>query len=266
MKKERNEYDVKVTKTLVDAYRAGALRDEIAKKAVKNFLDYGKFLWEKVSEANSSLTRDCRILYSGHERLPVSRPGWIDPISDFSYKLESLNYEYRRYGLSVVMDQMKEKFGEFRGYWHVRYVPWGLAGVASRTLGLILKILDRWHWEFGPFRQRIFDLMCDIEEKCESRPESAVMRRAFEREIYDAVEECVRACRSRCCDCGTEIGSRFEPVCVNQGWILYRCRRCSMADGGRYFDMKAKKYMVEGKAVKAEKPAKGGGRCSSDEI
>lgn len=258
MKKERNEYDVKVTKTLVDAYRAGALRDEIAKKAVKNFLDYGKFLWEKVSEANASLTRDCRILYSGCERVPISNPGWIDPISDFSYRLESLNYEYRRYGLSVVMDQMKEKFGEFRGYWHVRQIPLGLAGMASRALGAVLKISDFGHMEFGPVRQRIFDLQCALEEKYESKPESSVMYRAFEREIYEAVEECVRACKSRCCDCGTEIGSRFEPVCVNQGWILYRCRRCSMAAGGRYFDTKARKYMVEGKAVKAEKPAKDG--------
>lgn len=104
MKKERNEYDVKVTKTLVDAYTADALCDEIEKKAVKNFLQYRKFLQEKVLEANSSLTQNCGILYSGYERFPVSNPGWIDPISDFSYRLESLNYAYRRHGLSVVMD------------------------------------------------------------------------------------------------------------------------------------------------------------------
>lgn len=161
---------------------------------------------------------------------------------------------------------MKEKFGEFRGYWHIKRVPIGLTGLASRALGLLLKFFNRGRGEFGSLRRRIFDLQCGLEEKCESGPKFYVMHRAFEREIYEAVAECERACRSRCCDCGTRIGPGFEPVCVNEGWILYRCRRCSMASGNRYFDTKAKKYMVEGKAVNADRPAKGRRQCSSDVI
>lgn len=259
MKKERTEFDVKVTKTLIDAYKAGKLDDGLERRAVENFRSSVKYGWSQAEAANLELPHVCGILYSGHERMPVSNAGWIEPIRTLSYRLESLNYEYSRYGFRVVMDQTKEKFGRFRGYWHIEHSLIGIDGIVAAGLDRISGFLGRFS-RLEKIRTRISELLGKIVEKTEADPEYVVRRGMLEYEAARAVSDCENECSGRCCDCGARIGKGFEPVCESQGWVLYRCRRCSMASGGVYYDTVAKKYMVEGKAVK--KPGTG---CVSSE-
>ena len=68
-------------------------------------------------EANNQLLKDCKYLTSGAERHLIPAYGWIEPIKEMAYELETLNIMLRKHHTIITFDQTKEKFGTFRGYY-----------------------------------------------------------------------------------------------------------------------------------------------------
>lgn len=71
-----------------------------------------------VDDLHDKTIRDCRTLYpnDGYGNSWCCGSGWYPIISRLSYKLEAFNVLYAKYGIIVVADQIKEKFGTLRFY------------------------------------------------------------------------------------------------------------------------------------------------------
>ena len=103
---------------------------------------------KRLSVENKNLVDTCRLLLSGCEQKPVPDYGWIHPVEDLCYAIEKLNYEYRKYGLRVVLDQSKEKYGTLRFYTHTELKEIGILGLIDRPIDWIVEKLRKLN--FGP--------------------------------------------------------------------------------------------------------------------
>ena len=83
-------------------------KDEIEQQKIKRL--------EMLDKANELINSNCKMLMSGDETNAIPAYGWINPIKDLCYQLEELNYQYKKYGLRVILGQSKEKFGGLRFY------------------------------------------------------------------------------------------------------------------------------------------------------
>lgn len=71
------------------------------------------------TEVRNQLERDCKYLTSGAEKCLIPAYGWIQPIKEMAYELEALNIFLRRFHSVITFEQIKEKFGTFRGYYSI---------------------------------------------------------------------------------------------------------------------------------------------------
>lgn len=78
-----------------------------------------------LEETMDETVRNCRILYGGHCHCWECGAGWHQVLQDLSYSLETLNFQYEKYGVAVQAAQVKEKFAGLRFYYDVVTLrPW----------------------------------------------------------------------------------------------------------------------------------------------
>lgn len=81
-------------------------------------------------------------------------PGWYDCINTMSARLEFLNERfYRRYGLYIAYDQIKEKHGLLTVYWSVCFSNLGIFGKTARFMYSVAGFIRR----HANFRYRIVE-------------------------------------------------------------------------------------------------------------
>lgn len=131
---------IKVTRTLLEKDENLLTPEEAA--AVKSHRSTQKMFDERLEQSNKNIVKNCKILCSGHERWPVPAYGWIPYAEDLYYKLEDMNYRYRKYGISVVLDQAKEKFATFRVYVSTNVREIGFIGFLNRPFHWISRKLE----------------------------------------------------------------------------------------------------------------------------
>jgi len=128
---------VKITRTLLDKSENELTEEELSE--VRAYRRSVELQNKRIDETNERITRECRILCSGYEKTPVPAYGWLNPVERLCYAIEGLNLDYRKYGLRVVLDQTKEKYGGLRFYTHIDSRETGLIGFIVRPLDFILE-------------------------------------------------------------------------------------------------------------------------------
>lgn len=132
--------NVVITKTLLD--KKPEERTDEENKAVENRNQYLYNLVKITQKTNDTILNDCKILMSGAEEEAIPCTGWVDEIRKMCYAIETMNYEFQKYGLKCVLGQSKSKFGELRFYADVVQTPVGLKGKIYNFMSDIFKKLD----------------------------------------------------------------------------------------------------------------------------
>ena len=195
----------------------------------------------------------CRILYGkdAHCHCWECGEGWNEVLADLSYELEFMNRtEGRRFGMKVVADQVKEKFGTLRFYYSaVLARPWwtkafsfpfsGLAKVLRKNVDFGYK-KDGWKriptrhlllFSFVGFLEKAARFL-DLSFLYDRIVDDPVFRMHFENRIDSLIAKAERDCFDRCEICGTNIGGDgWERKCVTKGWIRYVCGKCAEKNG-----------------------------------
>ena len=173
---------------------------------------------------NKVLREECPLTCSGHDRTMIPSSGWARVISPFIYEIEMLNREAVKHGIIANFDQVKEKFGTYRGYYSVLH---------TKTM-----IGDR-----------------DISEHL-FKEDHAYMT-WFDNKIEAIVREIENKCLEVCEHCGYQFSSE-TPRCCTTGWTSYVCQSCANAIGSVYTIEGRKKknskeylYFKEGKEVES---------------
>ena len=120
---KKTPYDVKITSSLLQ--KPDSSLSDLEKEAIRIYKNRITSYSNDLDKCNETIREDCKILCGGRfcERDLIPAYGWIDPVKKMAYKLEKLNYFYRKWGMHVQFDQTKEKFGTFRGYWSIQHTP-----------------------------------------------------------------------------------------------------------------------------------------------
>lgn len=128
---------VKITHTLLNKPENELTDEELAE--VRAYRQSMELRNRRIDETTKRIVEECKMLCSGYEKGPIPDYGWINPVEKLCYAIEGLNYDYKKYGLQVVLDQAKEKYGGLRFYTHIDSRETGLIGFIVRPLDFILK-------------------------------------------------------------------------------------------------------------------------------
>ena len=132
---------VKITRTLINKPENELTEEEL--NEVRTYRQSVEFRNKRIEETNERIAKECRILCSGCEKYPVPAYGWLNPVERLCYAIEGLNYDYAKYGLRVVLDQTKEKFGGLRFYTHIDSRETGLIGLVVHPLDFIVEKMSK---------------------------------------------------------------------------------------------------------------------------
>lgn len=147
--------------------------------------------------------KTCTILYSDKDKSPQEtcmcygwdcEYGWYHIIAELSYKIEALNIFLGKYGIKCVADQVKQKFGELRFYYHIEKV------------------------NHPKYRKKIQNVMCEF------------MNSTVDEYIKNATYECFNTCEI----CGIDLRHRSVNKCQKTGWIQYICEECAKKENSIY--------------------------------
>ena len=132
-----NNKPTAVTKTLIDKFNENpdALTED-EKSAVSQYNKMREYYNSNLERANNRIVETCKMLCSSHEQLPVPDYGWIEPVEKLCYKLEYINVNMKKYGIQVVLDQSKEKYGTLRFYTHT----------LTKEIGILEGIIRFFDW------------------------------------------------------------------------------------------------------------------------
>lgn len=131
---------IRITRTLLEKPKEQLTEEE--KSAVLDF-EHTRELHDKwLIEENEKIAEDCSILCSGMDKSPIPDYGWTHPVKRLCYALENLNYDFEKYGVRVVLDQSKEKYGTLRFYTHLDTFEIGFWGLVLRPIDKISEWLS----------------------------------------------------------------------------------------------------------------------------
>ena len=189
---------IEVTKELLDKETAQLTEAE------KNAIDMFKRRVERAREfsenANQMLQETCPLTCSGVSKYMIPCSGWARPIITRIREIEMLNREGLKHGVIATFDQIKEKYGTYRGYWTLSHPKVDLGGT-------------------------------DITKMVFAYDE------LFENDMEDRIEKLVGQietdCQNVCERCGNEFQMDIPGYkkCCSHGWISYLCETCAKASG-----------------------------------
>lgn len=91
----------------------------IERKLVENHREELENREKELERANQNLIKTCKIVTGGYESYLIPAAGWIYPVTEMAYAIETLNILYKKYRLYANFDQCKEKYANFRGYYTI---------------------------------------------------------------------------------------------------------------------------------------------------
>ena len=100
-------------------YRTPDLLTENEKKVLSEYEQDCLKRDKELEKENQKLREECKYLASGYEQTLIPAFGWIQPIKKMAYELEALNIVFKKFHCIITFDQIKEKFGTFRGYYSI---------------------------------------------------------------------------------------------------------------------------------------------------
>ena len=125
---------IEITRTLLEKPVDFLTKDE--KAAVEEFKESRRILDERLKNANEAIVKNCKVLCSRHH-MPIPACGWIYPVESLCYNIEAINVEMDKYGIQVVLDQSKDKYGTLRFYTTTEIKEIGFFGRLIRFVDLI---------------------------------------------------------------------------------------------------------------------------------
>lgn len=236
-------------------------KDEIEQLKIKRL--------EMFDKANELINSNCKMLMSGDETCAIPAYGWISPIEDLCYQLEELNYQYKKYGLRVILCQSKEKFGGLRFYtdiieisplswlvnkfnkifnrsfFGIRYNTQTQKISATKNI-FIYKIIN--------FVQNIIFMIDNVLYylSFKNTNKRNVMHIAFDKKVYSLIRKAELECDNYCIRCGAHFSCFTK--CQTTGWITYICEYCAKENELVYY--KNGKKVKNNNLLKKEKKEK----------
>jgi hypothetical protein len=208
-------------------------KDEIEQLKIKRL--------EMFDKANELINSNCKMLMSGDETNAIPAYGWISPIEDLCYQLEELNYQYKKYGLRVILSQSKEKFGGLRFYtdiietsplsWLVtkinRIFNRSFFGMRYNTqTQKISATKNIFIYKIINFVQNIIFMIDNIYYlSFKNTNKRNVMHIAFDKKVYSLIRKAESECDDYCIRCGAHFSCSTK--CQTTGWITYICEYCA---------------------------------------
>ena len=224
---------------------------------------------ELLNKANKLINSNCKMLMSGYETTAIPAYGWIDPINDLCYQLEELNYQYKKYGLRVILSQSKEKFGGLRFYTDIIEL-----GPLSWLVTKIDRVFNRsffgiryntqthknsptkniFIYKIMNFVQRTIFMIDNVLYflSFKNTNKYNVMHIAFDKKVYSLVRKAESDCDNYCIRCGANFS--YTTKCQTDGWITYICENCAKESDLVYY--KNGKKVKNDKLLKEEKKEK----------
>jgi hypothetical protein len=235
-------------------------KDEIEQLKIKRL--------EMFDKANELINSNCKMLMSGDETNAIPAYGWISPIEDLCYQLEELNYQYKKYGLRVILSQSKEKFGGLRFYtdiietsplsWLVtkinRIFNRSFFGMRYNTqTQKISATKNIFIYKIINFIQNIIFMIDNIYYlSFKNTNKRNVMHIAFDKKVYSLIRKAESECDDYCIRCGAHFSCSTK--CQTTGWITYICEYCAKESELVYY--KNGKKVKNNKFSKKEKKEK----------
>lgn len=122
--------------------------------------------------------------------------GWYHILEQLCTALEFYNMEFtKNYGIAIISDQVKEKFGTLRFYFTIREVD-----------------------ENGVAINNTDELPADLENKVR------IAKDYLEMLAQEAIDEAESMTENTCAQCGIPLDK--ENKVETQGWITYLCKEC----------------------------------------
>lgn len=216
---------------------------------------------KNTADAMDSLCREtfdaCPILYQNREK-PCTKTcmcwGWemgrglYPRMKELSESLEALNILfYPKYGVKIVMDQAKTKFGLLRVYFHVEVDEPIFVRVArwpfEKALDWMSRSIDYRPRSDGrgrlvPTKHLFLRAIQETVRKavvrisCMHTPTMAqsVLSSALEQAALRLISQAETDCHGICEMCGSLIGTDWSPRIETKGWISFVCKRCDAKD------------------------------------
>ena len=231
-------WDVKVTVEMMEADVTTLTPPE--RKAVEYRKQKLKRINDEMEERNSKLKKLCPLTTSGLCSYMIPSPGWTHVITKHILFLEIMNREAFKKGFICNFDQVKEKFGTYRGYTTIYRIPGRLGRFIQRLLRC-----DCFNHSLSRKRGCFFDTHRSFTEWLSwkitgflglFRKEDETFLWWFEEMVDDLVLKIENECMTVCERCGDQFHNEMEGYekCNTPGWISYICKECATASGEVY--------------------------------
>lgn len=218
-----------------------------------------------LEKENNDILKKCKFLMSGEELYAIPAYGWIYPIKKLCYSLEDLNYQYKKYGLKVVLSQSKEKFGGLRFYTDIiETTP------LSFIIDKIQKILGQTYFgiKYNTDTKKLIPTKNKFAFKCLTFLKSSLLfidnfldyiyfryttryeirYKVLDQKVFDLIRQAENECENCCIRCGALFS--YSKKCQTTGWITYICETCAKEKNIVY--LKDNKKYKNGKLLKEE--------------
>ncbi len=169
---------------------------------------------------STEAVENCPILYEHSDLVWETPIGWNPIIAAVSYRLETWNLLYKRFGVRIIAEQIKDKFGGLRFYYTVR--PGAKHPVLYSIVGSILKLLGRIDYgmqatldkdrvRFRPtkhvFLNKLYNRlayyqMAKLSSILKPSQRQAVIMATLEDDVAAIIAEAEEECASTCRVCG----------------------------------------------------------------
>ena len=166
--------------------------------------------------------------------------GWKEPLTDLSVRLEALNVLCRKYGVEILAEQVKQKYGTLRVYFNVNCRATWYGNVLAFPIFVIERI---WRGIKNtikrclvlPSKRHITDyphgFLADaawiVKGLRFNKRKQQLIGNWLNIEADRLVKVAEEACHKRCETCGREIGTAWSPRCETEGWVSYVCEKCA---------------------------------------
>lgn len=163
---------IAVTRTLIDKFNENpdALAED-EKSAVSQYNKMREYYNSNLERANNRIVETCKMLCSSRERLLVPDYGWIEPVEKLCYRLEFINVIMRRYGIRVVLDQSKEKYGTLHFY----------TSILAKEIGILGRFIRFFDW----ISDSLLDMDYGVEYVTDRESYKSVEWREISKEQFD---------------------------------------------------------------------------------
>ena len=175
--------------------------------------------------------------------------GWYEPLDNLCFKLESLNKDYKKYGIQIQAQQVKEKFGGLRFYYNVYFTKSLFVRILTFPFYLCEKFLNELDFDIQ-FKKEIKEdndvsltmvankhsFLYEIKKICHNVSNMSFFNPSQKRVdkanlISEIADKLIRSaeddCWNTCEICGEKNNYEKSNIITTSGWIKRICKKCS---------------------------------------